>query len=77
MVVSQKRGIIPHTIELFYKKQFFFTSFCVLHIDVLHIDSAMEYMQSCVSLFCANNVIIYQTFCSHTSQQNGVAETKH
>lgn len=23
MVVSQKRGIIPHTIELFYKKQFF------------------------------------------------------
>jgi len=30
-----------------------------------------------VSHFCSKNGIIHQTCCSHTSQQNGVAERKH
>jgi len=30
-----------------------------------------------ISIFWSKNGIIHQTFCSHTSQQNGVAESKH
>jgi len=37
-------------------------------------DNALEYTQSEVSHFCTSHGILHQTTCSHTSQQNGVAE---
>ena len=45
-------------------------------IRVLRTDNALEYVKN-VSIFCFKNGIIHQTSCSHTSQQNGVAERKH
>ena len=44
---------------------------------MLRTNNALEYMKNNVSLFCSKNGIIHQTSCSHTSQQNGVAERKH
>jgi len=46
-------------------------------IRVLHTDNVLEYVKKDVSSFCSKNEIIHQTSCSHTSQQNGVAERKH
>jgi len=43
---------------------------------MLRTDNALEYVKN-VSIFCFKNGIIHQTSCSHTSQQNGVAERKH
>ena len=37
----------------------------------------MEYVKNDVSTFCSKNIIIHQTYYSHTSQQNGVVECKH
>ena len=45
-------------------------------IRVLRTDNALEYVKKDVSIFCFKNGIIHQTSCSHTSQQNGVAERK-
>jgi len=39
--------------------------------------NALEYVKKDVSIFTFKNGIIRQTSCSHTSQQNGVAERKH
>jgi len=44
---------------------------------VLRTDNALKYMKNDVSLFCSKNEIIHQASCSHTSQQNGIAERKH
>jgi len=44
---------------------------------VLYIGNALKYVKNDVSLFCSNNEIIHQTSYSHTSQQNGVSESKH
>jgi len=44
---------------------------------VFHPDNALKYLKNDVSLFCAKSEIIHQTFCAHTSQQNGVVEHKH
>ena len=61
-------------IESFFneiKKQF------SISIHVLRTDNVLEYVKKNVSSFCSKNEIIHQTFCSHTSQQNRVAERKH
>ena len=44
---------------------------------MLRTNNALEYVKKDVSIFCSKNGIIHQTSCSHTSQQNGVAERKH
>ena len=44
---------------------------------ILRTDNALEFVQTSLHTFCADRVIIHQTTCPHTSQQNGVAERKH
>ncbi|XP_020258205.1 uncharacterized protein LOC109834580 [Asparagus officinalis] len=74
LYLLKERSEVSHVIELFYNeiKTQFSTS-----VRILRTDNALEYMKSDVSKFCALNGIIHQTSCSHTSQQNGVAERKH
>jgi len=48
-----------------------------IFIHVFHTNNTLEYVKNDVSVFCSKNGIIHQTSCSHTSQQNGVAERKH
>lgn len=63
-----ERSIVPCTI--FYKE-----IKKTITTRILHIDNVMEYIRTDVSLFCVNNGINYQTFCSHTYQQNSIAES--
>ena len=44
---------------------------------ILRIDNTLEFVQTSLRNFCADRDIIHQTTCSHTSQQNGIAERKH
>ena len=44
---------------------------------MLRTDNALEYVKKDVSSFYSKNEIMHHTTCSHTSQQNGVAERKH
>ncbi|XP_043710586.1 uncharacterized protein LOC122659549 [Telopea speciosissima] len=46
-------------------------------LKTLRTDNALELIQREASQFCSDNGILHQTFCSYTSQQNGVAERKN
>ena len=74
LYLLKERYEVSGVIKLFHYeiKTQFSTSICVLRTD-----NALKYMKNDVSLFCSKNGIIHQTSCSHTSQQNGVAERKH
>jgi len=65
---------VSNVIESFFNeiKNQFSTSICVHRTD-----NTLEYINKNVSVFCFKNGIIHQTSCSHTSQQNEVAEKKH
>ena len=75
LYLLKERSEISGVTKLFFnviKKIKFFTSICMLYTD-----NALDYVKNDVSVFYSKNVIIHQTFCSHTSQQNVVAESKH
>ena len=74
LYLLKERSEVSDVIELFHNeiKTQFSTS-----IRVFRTDNALEYIKNDVSLFSSKNEIIHQTSCSHTSQQNGVAERKH
>jgi len=74
LYLLKERSEVSSVIESFFngiKNQF--STF----IRVLRTDNALEYVKKDVSSFCFNNGIIHQASCSHTSQQNRVAERKH
>jgi len=69
-----ERSEVSNVIKSFFNeiKKLFSTS-----IRVLRTDNALEYVKKDAFIFCSKKGIIHQTSCSHTSQQNGVAERKH
>ena len=46
-------------------------------IKILRSDNAREYLSSSFTHFLSTQAITHQTSCSHTPQQNGVAERKN
>jgi len=73
-----------HDLAVFTKSEFFdvielfFNEIKIqFSIRMLHTDNALKHVKNDVPLLCFKNEIIHQTFCSHTSQQNGIAERKH
>ena len=67
LYLLKERSEVSGVIKLFSVQ--FFTS-----IRVLRTDNALEYMKNDVSLLCFKNGIIHQISCSHTFQQNGIAD---
>lgn len=43
----------------------------------LHMDIALEFVQTSVQSYCISLGILHQTTCPHTSQHSSVAERKH
>ena len=72
--LQKERSELSSVIESFFNeiKNQFSNS-----IRVLPTDNALEYVKKDVSSFYSKNEIMHQATCSHTSQQNGVAERKH
>ena len=68
----KERSEVPGVIGLFFNeiKNQFSTSIRVLRTNI------WEYVKNDVS-FLSKNDVIHQTTCSHTSQQNDIAEHKH
>jgi transposase InsO family protein len=48
-----------------------------LPVRILRSDNAREYFSSSFRTFMTNSGILHQSSCSHTPQQNGVAERKN
>lgn len=73
LYLLMQRYAISNIIEfLLNKKNHISTS-----IHVLRTNNAIEFIRNDVSIFCADNMIIYQTFCFHTFHQNSVTEKKY
>ena len=67
-------------IELFSVFQKFFAKICnQFHtsICILHSDNALEYLFAPFSAFLSSYEILYQSSCTYTPQQNGMAEHKN
>ena len=45
-------------------------------LKILRSDNILEYMQYALQDYCVSHGIIHQNSCTHTPQQNGVAERK-
>lgn len=76
MIISSERAIRSSQYYWNFFKEIKKNPFSIF-IHVLHTNNAMEFMTNDVSIFCANNEIILQTFYSHTFQQNGVAKRNY
>ena len=74
LYLLKQRSEVPTIHKSFYqeiKTQYF------VDLRILRTDNALEFTQQSISSFCESHGIIHQTSCSHTSQQNEVAERKH
>ena len=74
LYLLKQRSEVPTVLKSFYHE--IKTQYSV-DLRILHTDNALEFTQQSIASFCESYGIIHQTSCSHTSQQNGVAERKH
>ena len=55
----------------------FFTKWSKTQIHILRIDTRKEYFSNVLGIYLSDHVIIHQTSCVDTLQQNGVTKRKN
>jgi hypothetical protein len=73
LFLMKERFELPHIFSKSYNEILVQFKKC---IKVLCSNNALEYTQFVMRSFCGDHGIIHLTSCTHTSQQNSVAERK-